>query len=109
MPSVNDQEGSKVPAGLPPVVDAHVHVFPGSIFSAIWKWFDENAWSIRYRMASYRVFEFLLSRGIKHIVAFQVAHKPGVEDKLKNVCPKYYENLRILLICVIKRIDHKLR
>ncbi len=43
MPSINDQEGSKVPAGLPSVIDAHVHIFPRSIFSAIWKWFDETS------------------------------------------------------------------
>ena len=46
MPSFNDKEGSEVPAGLPPVIDAHVHVFPSNIFSAIRKWFDENAWHI---------------------------------------------------------------
>ena len=71
MPSVNDQEDSKVPAGLPPLIDAHVHIFPHNIFSAIRKWFDENAWHIRYQMTSSRVFEFLLSRGIKHIIALQ--------------------------------------
>ena len=41
MPSFNDKEGSKLPDELPPVIDAHVHVFPRNIFSAIRKWFDE--------------------------------------------------------------------
>ena len=68
MPSFNDEEGSKLPDGLPPVIDAHVHIFPGSIFSAIRKWFDENAWHIRYQMTSSGIFEFLLSRGIEHII-----------------------------------------
>jgi len=84
MPSVNDQEGSKVPAGLPPLIDAHVHIFPRSIFTAIWKWFDENAWHIRYQMTSSRIFEFLLSRGIKHIIALQYAHKPGIAKRLNQ-------------------------
>ncbi|MCP4106197.1 MAG: amidohydrolase [Desulfobacteraceae bacterium] len=84
MTSVNDTEGSKVPAGLPPVIDAHVHIFPSSIFSAIWKWFDENAWYIRYKMTSSQIFDFLLSRGIKHIIAFQYAHKPGIARQLNN-------------------------
>jgi predicted TIM-barrel fold metal-dependent hydrolase len=84
MPSINDQEGSKVPAGLPPLVDAHVHIFPGSIFFAIWKWFDENAWHIRYQMSSSQIFEFLLSRGIKHIIALQYAHKPGIARQLNK-------------------------
>jgi cytosine/adenosine deaminase-related metal-dependent hydrolase len=84
MPSLNDQEGPEVPAGLPPVIDAHVHIFPRSIFSAIWKWFDENAWHIRYQMASSRIFEFLLSRGIKHIIALQYAHRPGIARQLNK-------------------------
>ncbi|MCP4349696.1 MAG: amidohydrolase [Desulfobacterales bacterium] len=84
MPSVNDTEGSKVPASLPPVIDAHVHIFPRSIFSAIHKWFDENAWHIRYKMTSSQIFDFLLSRGIKHIIALQYAHKPGIARQLNN-------------------------
>jgi predicted TIM-barrel fold metal-dependent hydrolase len=84
MPSVNDQEDSKVPAGLPPLIDAHVHIFPSSIFSSIRKWFDENAWHIRYQMTSSQIFEFLLSRGIKHIIALQYAHKPGIAKQLNR-------------------------
>ena len=84
MPSVNDQEGSNVPAGLPLVIDAHVHISPRGIFSAIRKWFDENAWHIRYQLTSSEIFEFLLSRGVKHIVALQYAHKPGIARQLNN-------------------------
>ena len=32
-----------IPAGFPAEIDAHVHIFPRSIFSAIWGWYDENA------------------------------------------------------------------
>ena len=84
MPSVNDKEGSKVPVGLPPVIDAHVHIFPRHIFSAIWKWFDENAWHIRYQMTTSQIFDFLLSHGIKHIIALQYAHKPGIARQLNK-------------------------
>lgn len=69
MPSLKDSGGSWIPAGLPSVIYAHVHVFPRNIFGAIWKWFDENGWPIRYRMTRSQIFEFLLSRGIRHIVA----------------------------------------
>ncbi len=82
MPSINDPEGKWVPGGLPPVIDAHVHIFPGNIFSAIRKWFDENAWSIRYRISTFQIFEFLFSRGINHVVALQYAHKPGISRHL---------------------------
>jgi len=82
--TVNDQEGLSVPVGLPPVVDAHVHVFPSSIFSAVWKWFDEHAWRIRYRMSTSGVLDFLLSRGVSRIVALQYAHKPGIAPELNR-------------------------
>lgn len=80
----NDGEGVTVPTGLPPVVDAHVHVFPHDIFSAIWKWFDAFAWPIRYQLRTSQIFEFLLSRGVTHIVALQYAHKPGIADQLNR-------------------------
>lgn len=84
MPSVNDPEGAATPPGFPPVVDAHVHISPHRISAAIWKWFDENAWQIRYQMRASRVFEFLLSRGVAHIIALQYAHKPGIARALNE-------------------------
>ncbi len=77
-------EGPGVPAGLPPVVDAHVHVFPQAVFSAVWRWFDAHAWRIRYRMTTREVFDFLLSRGIRHVIALQYAHKPGIAGQLNR-------------------------
>jgi hypothetical protein len=84
MPSVNDPEDARVPAGLPAVIDAHVHIFPRSMFSAVWKWFDQNGWHIRYQMTSSEVFAFLISRGIQHVIAFQYAHKPGIARGLNR-------------------------
>lgn len=82
MPTLNDSEGQKLPEHLPPVIDAHVHISPGRIFSAIRNWFDENAWHIRYQMTSSRIFDFLLSRGVDRIIALQYAHKPGIAREL---------------------------
>lgn len=82
MPSIGDKEGSTLPEGLGALIDAHVHIFPGHIFSAIQKWFDAHAWSIRYRMTSSRIFDFLLSRGVAHVIALQYAHKPGISREL---------------------------
>ena len=93
--SISDKEGTKVPAGLVPIIDTHVHIFPGKIFSAIWKWFDQHAWHIRYQMKTTQIFDFLLSRGIEHIIALQYAHKPGIARLLNQYmifkC-KEYEN-----------------
>ncbi len=73
-----------IPEGLPPVVDAHVHIFPDNIFSAIRSWFDENAWSIRYRLTTSEVLEYLLSRGVSRVIALQYAHKPGISRWLNQ-------------------------
>ena len=84
LPMMNDDEGNAVPSALTQVMDAHVHIFPGGIFSAIWKWFDAHAWRIRYQMTSSELLSFLLSRGIHHIVALQYAHKPGIARTLNQ-------------------------
>ncbi len=73
-----------VPDGLPPVIDAHVHVFPHNLFSAVQKWFDEHAWHIRYQLTTSQIFDFLVSRGISHIIALQYAHKPGIARHLNR-------------------------
>lgn len=93
LPMIHDEEGACVPTGLPMVVDAHVHIFPHDIFSAIRHWFDENAWRIRYQLTTSKVFDFMLSHGITHVVALQYAHKPGISEKLNRYmaqkCQKY--------------------
>jgi len=66
------------------VVDAHVHIFPHDIFSAIWQWFDKNAWRIRYQLTTSKIFDFMLSHGIAHVIALQYAHKPGLSEKLNR-------------------------
>ena len=84
LPQLDDTEGHRLPDGLSLAVDAHVHVFPPNLFSAVWQWFDENAWSIRYRMTTRQVFDFLLGRGLRHIVALQYAHRPGLAKHLNR-------------------------
>lgn len=84
LPALSDHEDDKVPAALPRVVDAHVHLFPEPFFQAIWKWFDEHAWPIRYRLTPDQAVDFLLSRGIEHVVALHYAHKPGIARMLNS-------------------------
>jgi hypothetical protein len=82
LPPVNDSEGQYVPASLPFIVDAHVHFFPDHFFYAIWQWFEKFGWPIRYRLTSPEIIDFLLSRGVNHIVALHYAHKPGIARDL---------------------------
>jgi len=78
MPALHDEEGPRLPEGLPPVVDAHVHLFPDAVFEAVWRWFDQYGWPIRYKLHTPQVVDFLLSRGVSRVVALHYAHKPGM-------------------------------
>ena len=84
LPGLQDQEGQYVPGGLPPVVDTHVHVFPDELFEAVWAWFDQFGWPVRYRLYSQALIRFLLEHGVRHIIALQYAHKPGVAAELNR-------------------------
>jgi len=93
LPTLDDIEGNTIPAGFPKVIDTHVHVFPDGMFKAVRRWFDENAWHIRYQLSTSQVFDFLLSRGVSHIIALQYAHTPGIAGQLNqylaNICRQY--------------------
>lgn len=78
LPALDDPEGDRVPAGAPPIIDAHVHLFPDGLFEAIWRWFDAHGWPVRYRLHARAVIRFLLDRGVDHVVALHYAHKPGL-------------------------------
>ena len=88
LPLLNDLEGKYLPASLPFIVDAHVHFFPDHFFSAVWQWFEQFGWPIRYRLTSPEVIDFLLSRGVNHIVALHYAHKPGMARDLNEYMAK---------------------
>jgi uncharacterized protein len=82
LPGLDDAEGERLPLSLPDVVDAHVHLFPDGLFRALWKWFDTHAWPVRYALYAEQVVQFLLSRGVKKLVALHYAHKPGMAREL---------------------------
>ncbi|MEO6572468.1 MAG: amidohydrolase family protein [Polyangiaceae bacterium] len=76
--ALNDDEGERVDPELPFIVDAHVHLFSDRIFDAIWRWFEQHGWRVRYQLHTPQALEFLLSRGIGQIVALHYAHKAGI-------------------------------
>jgi len=71
-------DGERVDPDLPYVVDAHVHLFPDGIFRALWRWFGEHGWPVRYQLTTPEAVDFLLSRGVGRIIALHYAHKPGM-------------------------------
>ncbi len=84
LPCLDDPEGSKVPDGLPPVIDGHVHVFPDRLMAAVRNWFDQHGWPVRYRLGSEALIAFLLQRGIEHLVLLHYAHRPGISRELNR-------------------------
>jgi predicted TIM-barrel fold metal-dependent hydrolase len=82
LPGLDDKDGLALPSQLPPVVDAHVHLFSDRVFDALWKWFDAHAWPIRHRLYTPDIVPFLLERGVQHIVALHYAHKPGMARQM---------------------------
>lgn len=80
--ALDDPEGSALPAALPPVVDAHVHVFERALFEAIWRWFDQWGWPIRYKLGPDEVVAFLRARGVRGQVLLHYAHKPGIARRM---------------------------
>lgn len=81
--ALNDVEGSHVPAGLA-VVDAHVHLFPPRVYDAIWRWFETNAWPIRYKLYAEQTVDFLAARGVQRVVGLHYAHVPGMARDLNR-------------------------
>lgn len=93
LPGLADVAGETVPRGLPPVIDAHVHLFPDWLFEPIWQWFDAFGWPVRYKLGAGEIVEFLTARGVKKIVGLHYAHKPGVAAELnkfmQGLCRRY--------------------
>lgn len=84
LPALDDPEGVRVPSNLPRVIDAHVHVFPDALHDAVRRWFDDHGWPVRYRLTSPQIIDFLLGRGIDHLVLLHYAHKPGMARDLNR-------------------------
>jgi predicted TIM-barrel fold metal-dependent hydrolase len=80
--ALDDAEGEVVDGDLPYVVDAHVHVFPEKVMAAMYRWFDTHGWPIRHKLMAEGVLDFLLARGVGHVVALHYAHRAGIARSL---------------------------
>lgn len=92
LPALDDPEGEAVPDTAPMVVDAHVHLFPDELFSAIWRWFEQFAWPIRYPLTSPEIIEFLFARGVRHVIGLHYAHRPGMARDLNSYMAELVKN-----------------
>lgn len=64
------------------VVDCHTHLFPDGFYRALRAWFDQNAWSIRFRGNAEEAIDALAAAGVSRLVALVYAHKPGAAAAL---------------------------
>jgi len=94
LPGLDDAEGERVPDTFTRIIDAHVHIFPEVFFRAVWGWFDRYGWPIRYQLTTTQLLDFLFSRGVDHVVAFQYAHKPGMAPFLNGYMVKKIEQFK---------------
>jgi predicted TIM-barrel fold metal-dependent hydrolase len=84
LPALDDLDGEAVDPDLPFVVDSHVHLFPERVFRAMYAWFDVHGWPVRHKLAAEGVLDFLLGRGVGHVVALHYAHRPGIARSLNT-------------------------
>lgn len=88
LPALDDPEGDSLTDifsdALPHVVDAHVHVFNDKLFQAIWRWFFQYGWPIRYMLRAPDVVDFLQKRGVRQMVGLHYAHKAGIADEMNQ-------------------------
>ena len=80
--SEDASDDESLPKGLPEVIDAHVHLFPDRVFDAIWRWFGEHGWPIRYTLYAQEVINFLQTRGVSKMVGLTYAHVPEMARSL---------------------------
>ncbi|KAG0061219.1 hypothetical protein BGZ89_011642 [Linnemannia elongata] len=68
-----------------PIIDAHVHVFPQKLMDAVWTFFDNFYWPVRYKKNYLATrADFLLDQGIRHVVLLVYAHKNGIARDLNK-------------------------
>jgi len=74
--------------------DAHVHLFPGRLFTAIWNWFDGIGWRIPY--AGWEVDSYvaaLRGMGVERAFLLTYAHKADMSLELnrwaRDLCRRY--------------------
>jgi predicted TIM-barrel fold metal-dependent hydrolase len=77
-------------AGLPALIDAHVHFMPERLLAAVWAYFDAagpltgRPWPITYRVDEDERVAILRRLGIRAFTAMLYPHKPGMARWLND-------------------------
>jgi predicted TIM-barrel fold metal-dependent hydrolase len=77
-------------AGLPALIDAHVHFMPERLLAAVWAYFDAGGpligrpWPVTYRQDEDNRVAILRGLGIRAFTAMLYPHKPGMAHWLND-------------------------
>ena len=67
------------------IIDSHVHLFPDSLFDAIWEQFSlKYGWTVLHQFYHEKCIEYLRERDVSLIVFSNYAHKRGVAEGLNE-------------------------
>jgi len=78
----DEEHFATLPPVLGPVIDAHVHLFPDRVFGAIWRWFEQHGWPVRYQLHASHVLAFLKAKGFYRVVGLSYSHVPEMARSL---------------------------
>lgn len=67
-----------------PIIDFHTHFFPNKLMDALWSWFEEHAWPIRYKNYADDMVATLKSHGVSQCVSLHYPHKAGMAASLND-------------------------
>ncbi|KAF9427111.1 hypothetical protein BGZ94_005469 [Podila epigama] len=77
-----------------PIIDAHVHVFPQKLMDAVWTFFENFYWPVRYKETYLKSrADFLVERGVHHVVLLVYAHKNGIARELNRFLAKTVDDM----------------
>ena len=72
------------PAVGRPFIDFHTHLFPTRLFRAIWRYFEEHLWPVRYQGETDELVSILLASGVERFVFSTYAHQAGLARQLNS-------------------------
>ena len=76
-------------------IDSHTHFFPPQIFEAVWKFFEQRGWSVKYKLSSDKLVHFLKNQKVEAFTTYNYAHKASIADSINewtNAFVKQHDN-----------------
>lgn len=65
-------------------IDTHIHLFPEKLFNAIWKWFDNFGWNIKFKWKLPQLINYLEKINVKNAFLLNYAHKKNLASVLNK-------------------------